>query len=204
MDKWLQFFRKHKEKSLFSFSDLLVLTEEKKPSLSVQMTRLVNSGTLNRAGRGWYENPFNPPSKEEIAMVLRYPSYLSMEYALSKNGILSQRTQTFTLVTTKNPYTYSTQRGEYEYHKIKKELFFGYENEENILVGRPEKALLDLVYIRAVHSNEMSIDILSSLVDDMETDGLDPKLISKYAKSFDRKTREIVRKLEVHPKIGSS
>lgn len=197
-NEWIQFFKEHREKSLFSFSDLLVLTDENESSLAVQLNRLVNSGTLTRASKGWYENPFNPPSPEETSMVLRYPSYLSLEYALSKRGILSQRANTLTLITTKNTYTYTTSGGEYEYHQVKEELFFGYDREGKVLIGKPEKALLDLVYIRAVHSGEMTVPIISSLVDDMETDEFDSKLMSKYLDSFDKKTREIVEKIGIN------
>lgn len=192
MDEWIQFFKKHREKSLFSFSDLLVLTNEDKSSLSVQLTRLVKSETLTRAAKGWYENPFNPPSTEEIAMVLRYPSYLSLEYALSKHGILSQRVHTLTLVTTKNTYTYSTPENEYEYHQVKRELFFGHERQNGIQIARPEKALLDLVYIRVVHSGEMTANAVNSLLDDMETDEFDREIISEYGSSFDERTRQII------------
>jgi hypothetical protein len=89
---------------------------------NVGLSRLIHAGVITRAAHGWYENPFSPPSPEEKAMVLRYPSYLSLEYALSKQGILSQGAQTLTLMTTKLPYTYTTTQVVYEYHQIKKGL----------------------------------------------------------------------------------
>ena len=75
VDEWLNFFKNHSEKKLFNLSDISQLTGEKKTSLSVQLTRLAKSGVINRAAKFWYENPFNPPSAEEISMVIRYPSY---------------------------------------------------------------------------------------------------------------------------------
>ena len=99
-------------------------------------------------------------------MVIRRPSYLSLEYALSRHGILSQNVFTLTLVTPKLPYTYRTQGGIMEYHQIKRTLFRGYVAEGSVLVAEPEKALLDLVYIRYVRGMELGGSALDSLVDD--------------------------------------
>ena len=93
VDEWLDLFRQNRGKSLFSLSDLVLLTGDQRPSLSVQLSRLVASGVIERPARGWYANPFAFPSDEEVAMVIREPSYLSMEYALSREGILSQQVQ---------------------------------------------------------------------------------------------------------------
>ena len=123
VDEWINFFKQHSEKKLFSISDLSQLTGISKSSLSVQLTRLVKAKIIRRAAQIWYENPFSNPSAEEISMVVRYPSYLSMEYALSKHGILSQTTYTLTLITTKLPYTYKTKQTVYEYHQIGKSFF---------------------------------------------------------------------------------
>lgn len=199
VDEWLRFFKQHREKSLFSLSDLLLLTDESKPSLKVQLTRLVKGGVVTRAVKGWYENPFNTPTPEQIAMVLRYPSYISLEYALAKQGILSQRTHTLTLVTTKLPYTYSTSTNEYEYHQIKPELFSGYRREGKFLIAEPEKALIDLIYIRSVHGNEMSVKTILSLLEDMETEEFDRESLTDYKNLFDGKTRQIVERIGILP-----
>ena len=197
VNEWLGFFKKHRGKKLFSLSDISSLVDENRASLSVQLTRLVRSGLLVHPVRGWYENPFHPPSKEETAMVIRYPSFLSMEYALSRHGILSQNVFTLTLVTRKLPYNYRTEHCVYEYHQIRKELFRGYMQEGSILVAEPEKALLDLIYIRAVHSKEMDVSSLRSLVDDMYMDELDLKKLNRYAESFGGRTSDILSVLEI-------
>lgn len=103
-------------------------------------------------------------------MVLRYPSYLSMEYALSRHGVLSQRVYTLTLITTKLPYTYVRDKATYEYHQVKRSFFFGFEDEDGVMMGTPEKALLDLIYIRMRDMNE---EALRSLIDDMYLEELD-------------------------------
>ncbi len=193
LEEWLNFFKEHKEKSLFSFSDMLLLTDENKNSLSVQLNRLVDSDVVKRAVKGWYENPFDPPGPEEVAMVIRYPSYLSMEYVLSKNDILSQTVHTLTLVTTKKPYSYRD--GEFEYHQVKRSLFFGYEKRDSVLTAHSEKALLDLLYIRYVKTNELDTRAVLSLADDMYLKDLDKGRLTDYAKKYPAKVRQILKRL---------
>lgn len=195
VEEWLKFFRNHPEKKLFSLSDLVQLTGENKASLSVQLTRLVKANIINRATQIWYENPFNAPSLEEIAMVARYPSYLSMEYALSKHGVLSQMVHTITLVTTKLPYTYKTKESVYEYHQISPSLFWGYQKDGTVLTAEPEKALLDLIHIRVVNNGELKVDGLVSLVDDMDVGMFNTKKLCQYSKKFSSKTRSICSSL---------
>ncbi len=197
VDEWLSFFKHYKEKKLFSLSDIVQLTGENKLSLSVQLTRLVKAGVINRASRTWYENPFIPPPYDEIAMVIRYPSYLSLEYALSKQGLLSQTVYALTLVTTKLPYTYRTDRAIYEYHQISKSLFWGYRREGMVLIAQPEKALLDLIYIRCVKTRELTVRGVASLVNDMALHELDLKKLYMYSERFTPKTRKIITELEI-------
>jgi len=128
-------------------------------------------------------------------MILRVPCYLSMEYALSRQGILSQRVSTFTLMTTQKPYIY--QKGEmiYEYHQLNRSLFWGYKQDGDILVAEVEKALMDLIYIRIVHSKQLSIEQLSSLLDDMYKEDFDRNRLKKGAKQFGGMTQEIVSRI---------
>lgn len=197
IDEWLSFFKHHKQKKLFSLADLSQLTEEPKSSLAVQLTRLVKSGFVKRIAYRWYENPFSPPSQEETAMILRYPSYLSMEYALSKHGILSQAVYTLTLVTTKPPYTYRTEGATYEYHQINKNLFWGYKKEGVVQTAEPEKSLLDFIYIRHAKNRDLNINMVKSLFNDMDVDEFDFKKLHVYSKKFPPKTREIIMSLKI-------
>lgn len=197
VDEWLDFFKKHKEKKMFSLSDLVQLTGENKTSLSVQLTRLVKANIIHRPTRTWYENPFTTPSNEEIAMVIRHPSYLSLEYALSKHGILSQAVYTLTLVTTKLPYIYQTNQTTYEYHQINRSLFWGYQREGNVLTAEPEKALLDLIHIRCTNTRKLTNNELASLVDDMTVDDLNLKKLHQHSKKFSARTRKILSELKI-------
>ena len=195
VDEWLALFRENRNKKLFSFSDLVLLTGDKRSSLSVQLSRLVRSGVIERPARGWYGNPFAPPSDEELAMVIRQPSYLSLEYALARHGVLSQAVYVNTLVTTRLPYTFRTGRRVFEYHQVKKDLFRGYKKEMYVLVAEPEKALLDLIYVRLVRGRDMGRGALDSLVDDMYLEELDHERLSQHAEVFDAKTRGVLTEI---------
>jgi len=190
--EWLIFFKKYNTKNVFSLADIVLLSGEDKSAVSVQLSRLVRSEIVERLARGWYMNPFNRPSSEEQSMVVRRPSYLSLEYALSRQEILSQNAFTFTLVTTKLPYIYRTGDSVLEYHQIKRPLFWGYVREGTVLVAEPEKALLDLIYIRYVRGRSLSREGLDSLMDDMYLEELDRKRLLRYGDEFDRATRRII------------
>jgi len=197
VDEWLNFFKKHNGKKLFSLSDLAQLTGISKSVLSVELTRLVKAKVINRAAQEWYENPFNTPSYEEVSMVIRYPAYISMEYALSKYGILSQSTYTLTLITTKLPYVFKTKQTVYEYHQIGKSLFWGYMKEGTILTAEAEKALLDLIYIRHNKNKEISSEGMASLINDMSIDAINLDKLRIYSKEFSPKIRETLYRLNI-------
>jgi len=195
VDEWLDLFRENRGKRLFSLSDLVLLTGDRRSSLTVQLSRLVSSGVIERPARGWYANPFALPSDEEVAMVIRRPSYLSMEYALSRHGVLSQQARVLTLVTTRLPYTFRSGDTVFEYHQVKRSLFRGYRVEGEVQVAEPEKALLDLVYVRYVRGRGMARRSLDSLVDDMYLEDLDAARLSRQAELFDTKTRMVLEQL---------
>lgn len=197
VDEWLSFFKQHPEKKLFSLSDLLQLTGEQNSSLKVQLSRLVKSGVVPRCANEWYENPFSPPSAEEIAMILRLPSYLSLEYALSIHNILSQTVYRLTLVTTKLPYTFKTKSTVYEYHQINKNLYWGFSTTGFVRVAEPEKALLDLIYIRYVKSKKISFAQLSSMINDMYLEDLDTDKVHRYVQKFSPGTKSVVETLKL-------
>lgn len=192
IDEWLDFFRENINKKLFSLSDIVLLTGERRSSVSVQLSRLVSSGILDRPVRGWYANPFNTPTDEELAMVIRNPSYLSMEYALSRHGVLSQNVFTYTLVTTKLPYTFHSGDRVFEYHQMKRSLFWGYHSEGMVLIAEPEKALLDFLYVRLARGREMARSTIDSLVDDLYIENLDRDRLSLYSNKFDGVTRSYI------------
>ncbi|GFP37385.1 hypothetical protein HKBW3S44_01065 [Candidatus Hakubella thermalkaliphila] len=117
-------------------------------------------------------------------MVLRHPSYISLEYALAKEGILSQTVFTITLITIKLPYTFNFNGTTFEYHQIARRLFWGYRLDGRANVAWPEKALLDLIYIRHLKTRKLSATRLHSLLEDMYLQELDRERLWSFAVKF--------------------
>ncbi|MBC7104849.1 MAG: hypothetical protein H5T97_02825 [Firmicutes bacterium] len=183
---WLDFFRRHAEKKIFTFADLAQMTGAPRGTLRVELSRLAARGVLPRLARELYANPFSPPSVEEVAMALRWPSCISLEYALSAQGVLSQTAFTVTCVTTRLPRSFLAGGTAYEYHRIARRLFWGWREDPGtgVRVALPEKALLDLVYIRVLRTRELDPEGLASLLDDMYPDELDPGLLRSFLDRF--------------------
>ena len=128
-------------------------------------------------------------------MVIRAPSYLSLEYSLSRHGILSQDVHTYTLVTTKLPYTFRNNEDIYEYHQVKRSLFWGFKKEGFIQIADPEKALLDLIYIRYSRKRNADENLIHSLMDDMYLEDIDKELLTKYSNRYNNTTKNFVMKV---------
>lgn len=90
------------------------------------------------------------PSEEIIANALYKPSYLSLEYVLSRHGIIPESTYSITSVTTRATANFSALGKEFLYRKIKKAAYIGYVPEKidgkTIFIAEPEKALTDYLY----------------------------------------------------------
>ncbi len=89
---------------------------------------------------------------EFVANILCQPSYLSLEYVLAENNLLTEMPSNFTSMTTKTTAHFSNQFGSFFYHKIKKELFCGFtiikKGEFTIYKATKAKALFDFLYLR--------------------------------------------------------
>ncbi len=80
------------------------------------------------------------------------PSYLSTEYVLFINNIITENVYTTTLITTKKTATFQNIFGKFLYQSIKKSFFGDYEivKKDGWLVyqATPEKALFDYLYLK--------------------------------------------------------
>ncbi len=95
-----------------------------------------------------------------ISNKIHSPSYLSMDYVLSSEGIIPEAVYTFTAVGTKKTSNFTTPFGDYNYRNIKNDLFLGYELkkleinlsgrvlERFVKVACLEKAFFDFIYFR--------------------------------------------------------
>jgi hypothetical protein len=99
--------------------------------------------------RGLYIFADKKVDKVEIARYLYSPCYISLEYALNLYGLIPDVPFAMTMVTPKITRKFNTVFGQFIYRKIKKEAFFGFD--EETLIAEKEKALVDYLYLNSSH-----------------------------------------------------
>ena len=122
-----------------------------------QLSRLTASGRLLQLRRGLYAlaPPYQKvmPHPFMVANRMVRASYVSLQSALDHYGLIPEHVPVVTSVTTSRPARWDTGLGAFDYRRIKPDLFFGYRmtdlaGGQKALVARPEKALLDLLYLQ--------------------------------------------------------
>jgi len=130
--------------------------------LKIILSRLENKKEIIRLKKGLYtSSEFIEKTKRnnEFSSFLEFlsskiysPSYLSLEYILYENNILTEMPQNFTLITKNKTYTFSNSLGVFLYHKIRASLFCGFKIKRinNFFIYKAEKAkaLFDFLYLR--------------------------------------------------------
>jgi len=138
-------FKKKMKKNIFSKVEAQLVAFETSPEvLKLQLHQWVKSGDLISIKKGLYAYSDVQINKVEIAKYLYFPSYISLEYALSIYGIIPDVPFSMTMITTKTSRTFDTVFGQFIYHKIKADAFFGFDTVT--LIAEREKALVDYFY----------------------------------------------------------
>ncbi|MGH2459283.1 MAG: type IV toxin-antitoxin system AbiEi family antitoxin domain-containing protein, partial [Chloroflexota bacterium] len=80
-------------------------------------------------------------------------SYVSCESALAHHGMIPEPVPVTTSVTTRRPGSWDTPLGRHTYQHIQTGFFHGYQlievdRDQHAFIATPEKALLDLLYLR--------------------------------------------------------
>lgn len=133
--------------SLLTISDFRKLFNiEKDNTVYKIVARLNKKGILKKLAKKRYAFTFNMPDDFQIANFLYFPSYISLESALSFYSILSQFPYQITSITSKKTKSLKALDKDFAYFHTKQKLFFGYEKKERFLIAWPEKALLDYFY----------------------------------------------------------
>jgi predicted transcriptional regulator of viral defense system len=143
--------------------------------LKIALSRFSKRTVIIRLKKGFYASrQFAETAKKEntfsqflefIATKLYAPSYLSLEYVLYENNILTDVPQHFTLITKNKTATFSNEFGTFIYHKIKDTLYDGYYSKRtgDFLISKASKskALFDYIYLRRnILMNEEMINAL--------------------------------------------
>ena len=121
-----------------------------------QLSRWVRSGQLWQFRRGLYAlaAPFQKiaPHPFVIANRLLTGSYVSCQTALAHYGLIPESISLTVSVSVHRHRRWDTPAGSFEFHVLKREMMFGYQlvalgRNQSAFIARPEKALLDLIYL---------------------------------------------------------
>ena len=122
------------------------------------------------------------------------PSYVSLQSALAFYGIIPEAVVQITSVTSLKTMSFSNEFGDYEYKSVKAELIFGYDlkpiaDGRTLQIAKPEKALLDLLYLFPFYNSEREMEDLR-LDEDFLQNNIDRKLLEEYTLNFKNKALE--------------
>jgi hypothetical protein len=145
------------------------LRQYRKPRDAV--TNLLRTKSIVRVKKGYYvfgeRYRRKTICKESIANLIYGPSYISLEYALSYYGLIPERVERITSMTSLRSRIFQTPLGIFEYthlhlDKISVGVTFKINNSfHQFLIATPEKALADRV---APHKNLCTFDDMHSFV----------------------------------------
>lgn len=164
-----------------------------------QLSRWRQAGKVYQLRRGLYSlaTPFQKviPHPFLIANRLIPASYVSLQSALAYYGMIPEHVPVTTSVTTTRPAHWETPVGVFDFRHIQVAFFDGYRlidlsEKQQAFIARPEKALLDLVYLepggdtldylaelRLSNLNQLDWQLLSRLAGKIEK----PKLMRAVA-----------------------
>jgi predicted transcriptional regulator of viral defense system len=130
------------------------LCEYKNPR--VKINGLLKKGKIIRVKKGLYvfghELAKGPYSKEVLANLIYGPSYISLEYALSFYGLIPERVEAITSITSKRKKLFNTPVGIFSYRYINPSIYsygvtlYELDKYHSILIASKEKALSDMLY----------------------------------------------------------
>lgn len=131
------------------------------------LSRWTKEGRLLRIKRNLYTFPEiagKPESHLLFSSVICRPSYISLHYALHYYEIIPEEVVQVTAVTSLKTQAFDTDIGYYAYQSVKEKLMFGFELHDCIALkgaripfARPEKAVLDLLYLYPQYNTRQSM-----------------------------------------------
>lgn len=156
--------------------------------------RWTKKGLLIRLRQGYYTFP-EYKSKPDFALFfanrIYRPSYISLHTALAFHGMIPEAIVQITSVTSLKTASFQNEFAEYDYKSVRKELMFGYDiksiaDGKSLQLARPEKALLDLLYLYPFYNTEQEMEDLR-LDEDFLLDELDLRQLEDYVLKFKSK-----------------
>lgn len=195
--KLADFVKKYSKDQVIDSSTFSLLGENPQ-NIRCQALYWRKQGHLIQLKRGIYvlsgDLRKQPLSMGFVANSLIWPSYVSLEYALSYYDLIPEKATVYTCVTTKKTTTFKTPLGTFEYRSVKEGLFWGFtvktDNGRNYFIAYPEKALLDFFYFHPdMRADEGEFE--SYRFQNLES--LNLKRFNEFRRKYNKKTNIIAR-----------
>lgn len=149
----------------------------------------------------------SPVVREQLANMIYGPSYVSLDYALSYHGMIPERVEEMTSVTTGKMRRFETPFGIFTYRPLPVEryepgIIFAGSAPNRFFMASPEKALIDKVWCDRRFKPGRKADFSAYLTDDLRIEqsrlaGLDTVLLAQIAGAYrSRKITMLVRALQ--------
>lgn len=141
-------------KPAFTTQDAALHLRISVPAASRTLTRLAAAGLVLPIRRGlWSLDRQIDPLRLPEHLTAPFPSYVSLQSALYLHGMLSQIPQVIYVASLAPTRTIRTRLGVYSVHRLAPRFFGGFEEREGgVRLARPEKALLDALYLTPARS----------------------------------------------------
>jgi len=146
--------RKRIEREIFDYQTLMVALEGYAHPRD-KITDLIRKNNIIRIKKGLYifgdDYRRYPFSRELLANLIYGPSYISLEYALHYHGLIPERVEALTSITTGRSRSFLTSVGLFKYRMIPLQAFqtgmtrVEQRNGQSFLIAEPDKALADKI-----------------------------------------------------------
>jgi len=159
--------------------------------------RWTKKGLLIRLRQGYYTFPEykgKPDFVMYVANRIYRPSYVSLHTALAFYGMIPEAVIQVTSVTSLKTAGFKNDLGEYIYKSVHQELMFGYDlkpiaGDLTLQLARPEKALIDLLYLYPFYNSGQALSDLRLDEDFLQGD-IDLRLLENYTLKYNNKSLE--------------
>lgn len=135
-------------KPFYKLVDFEKIFRQDKITIQKSVERLAKAGIIKRLMKDIYVLEDKPQDLTKIAGLLYQPSYLSFESVLFKNGVINQPPFGATFATTRRSKKLELGNGEFWFSQIKPELWWGFYQQDGIFTASPEKAIVDMLYLK--------------------------------------------------------
>lgn len=157
---------------------LSIILGKRGDSLNYWVKRLINTGELISFKRGLFvsrsyllkikgQASLFDKYREYLACLLRGPSYISLEYALAKYGVIPDVPFAITSITNKSSRTFTNEFGTFIFRNVKEQIFCGYKEiffeDKRYYIATPAKALFDFIYLKKINRQSFEEDIETGL-----------------------------------------